>query len=188
MVVLLFRETLCILEFVHPFIATALVSAPLHTTGLLRVDRYIRIKYPTNCENKLATKRVYIIMFFLWVLACMRAPLTRKSYLSKNQILLLLNSVVDGTVFLVMIIIQAISVYAIRHITRKSSIRNKMRSINQRIIKLSSRTITMFLVFGFSCTKIVTAYKVYAPRAKGSLGQTLNLFSSLVINLCTQIF
>ena len=46
MVVLLFRETL------HTFIATALVSAPLHTIGLLRVDQYIRIKYPTNCENK----------------------------------------------------------------------------------------------------------------------------------------
>ena len=57
MVVLLFRETWCILEFVHTLIVTALVSASLYTIGLLGVDRYIRIRYPTNFENKLRTRR-----------------------------------------------------------------------------------------------------------------------------------
>lgn len=66
-----------------------------------------------------------------------------------------------------MIILQAISLYAIRQVTRKSSIRNKMPSTNQRIIKLSSRTITMFLVLGFSYTIIGVGYYVYAPRARG---------------------
>ena len=72
-----------------------------------------------------------------------------------------------GIVFSVMNIIQAVSVYAIRQVTRKSSIPSKMRSINQRIIKLSSRAITMSLVFGFSYTIIVVVYKVYSPGAKG---------------------
>ena len=87
MVVLLFRETWCILEFVHTFIATVLVSASLYTIGRLGVDRYIRIKYPTNFENKLPTRRVYIIMFYLWVLGGMHATLTVKGYLNKKQIL-----------------------------------------------------------------------------------------------------
>ena len=72
-----------------------------------------------------------------------------------------------GIVFSVMNIIQAVSVYAIRQVTRKSSIPSKMRSINQRIIKLSSRAITMSLVFGFSYTITVVVYKVYSPGAKG---------------------
>ena len=106
-------------------------------------------------------------MLFLWVLACIRATSTLKSYLDEKQIFLLLNSMLAGIVFFAMIILQTISVYAIRHVTRKSSISSKMRSTNQRIIKLSSRTITMFLVLGFSYTIIVIAYYVYAPRAKG---------------------
>ena len=167
MVALLFRETLCILEFMYTFIGTGLVSASLYTIGLLGVDRYIRIKYPTTFEKKLPTRRVYIIMLFLWVLACIRATSTLKSYLDEKQIFLLLNSMLAGIVFLAMIILQTISVYAIRHVTKISSIRSKMRSTNQRIIKLSSRTITMFLVLGFSYTIIVIAYYVYAPRAKG---------------------
>ena len=88
---------------------------------------------------------------------------------------------VAGIVFSVLNIIQAISVYAIRQVTRESSISSKMRSINQRIIKLSSRTITMSLAFGFSYTVIVVGYKVTVQVPKVSLGQTLSLFSRLVI-------
>ena len=67
MVILQFRETLCILELVHTFIANALVRAYLYTIGLLGVDRYIRIKYLPKFERILPMRRVYIIMFFLWV-------------------------------------------------------------------------------------------------------------------------
>ena len=38
-------------------------------------------------------------MFFLWVLACMRATLILKSYLDEKQIFLLLNSMMTGIVF-----------------------------------------------------------------------------------------
>ena len=67
MMILLFRETLCILELVHTFIANALVRVYLYTIGLLGVDRYIRIKYLAKFERILPMRRVYIIMFFLWV-------------------------------------------------------------------------------------------------------------------------
>lgn len=99
MVILLFRETLCILELVLIFIATASVSASLYTIGLLGVDRYIRIKYLAKFESILPMSRVYIIMFFLWVLICIRATLTLKSYLDEKQIFLLLNSTLAGIVF-----------------------------------------------------------------------------------------
>ena len=67
MMILLFRETLCILELVHTFIANALVRVYLYTIGLLGVDRYIRIKYLAKFERILPMRRVYIIMFFLRV-------------------------------------------------------------------------------------------------------------------------
>lgn len=152
MVILLFRETLCILELVHTFIATALVTASLYTIGLLGVDRYIRIKYLAKFGSILPSRRVCMIMFFLWVLACVRATLTLKSYLDEKQIFLLLNSTLAGIVFLAMIILQAISVYAIRHVTRKSRFLTKC---DQQIKELSSYYLEQLQCFWCSVFRIL---------------------------------
>lgn len=168
-IVILFYETrLYTVEAMQMFVGVLLVNVSCYTVALLGLDRFIRIKYTTSHLQIFSQKRVYLMMAMIWIYSLVNAIFTFMSFTLDLPIMSLVNSVLETTTAIIICTLQIAPATVMRKIRDSSNNPTIMEKTSQYIIRLQSKTVSLFLVFFGPFLIIVVIYKVYGKYTFGA--------------------
>lgn len=167
-VILFYEIRLYTVEAMQMFVGVLLVNVSCYTIALLGLDRFIRIKYTTSHLQIFSQKRVYLMMAMIWIYSLVNAIFTFMSFTLDLPIMSLVNSVLETTTAIIICTLQIAPATVMRKIRDSSNNPTIMEKTSQYIIRLQSKTVSLFLVFFGPFLIIVVIYKVYGKYTSGA--------------------
>ena len=167
-VILFYEIRLYTVEAMQMFVGVLLVNVSCYTIALLGLDRFIRIKYTTSHLQIFSQKRVYLMMAMIWIYSLVNAIFTFMSFTLDLTIMSLVNSVLETTTAIIICTLQIAPATVMRKIRDSSNNPTIMEKTSQYIIRLQSKTVSLFLVFFGPFLIIVVIYKVYGKYTSGA--------------------
>ena len=167
-VILFYEKRLYTVEAMQMFVGVLLVNVSCYTIALLGLDRFIRIKYTTSHLQIFSQKRVYLMMAMIWIYSLVNAIFTFMSFTLDLPIMSLVNSVLETTTAIIICTLQIAPATVMRKIRDSSNNPTIMEKTSQYIIRLQSKTVSLFLVFFGPFLIIVVIYKVYGKYTSGA--------------------
>ena len=167
-VILFYEIRLYTVEAMQMFVGVLLVNVSCYTIALLGLDRFIRIKYTTSHLQIFSQKRVYLMMAMIWIYSLVNAIFTFMSFTLDLPIMGLVNSVLETTTAIIICTLQIAPATVMRKIRDSSNNPTIMEKTSQYIIRLQSKTVSLFLVFFGPFLIIVVIYKVYGKYTSGA--------------------
>ena len=167
-VILFYEIRLYTVEAMQMFVGVLLVNVSCYTIALLGLDRFIRIKYTTSHLQIFSQKRVYLMMAMIWIYSLVNAIFTFMSFTLDLPIMSLVNSVLETTTAIIICTLQIAPATVMRKIRDSSNSPTIMEKTSQYIIRLQSKTVSLFLVFFGPFLIIVVIYKVYGKYTSGT--------------------
>lgn len=167
-VILFYEIRLYTVEAMQMFVGVLLVNVSCYTIALLGLDRFIRIKYTTSHLQIFSQKRVYLMMAMIWIYSLVNAIFTFMSFTLDLPIMSLVNSVLETTTAIIICTLQIAPATVMRKIRDSSNNPTITEKTSQYIIRLQSKTVSLFLVFFGPFLIIVVIYKVYGKYTFGA--------------------
>lgn len=167
-VILFYEIRLYTVEAMQMFVGVLLVNVSCYTRALLGLDRFIRIKYTTSHLQIFSQKRVYLMMAMIWIYSLVNAIFTFMSFTLDLPIMSLVNSVLETTTAIIICTLQIAPATVMRKTRDSSNNPTIMEKTSQYIIRLQSKTVSLFLVFFGPFLIIVVIYKVYGKYTFGA--------------------
>ena len=172
----LFMDFSCVIQFTALFFLYLFGYVTVYTTGLIGIDRYVRIQYKTSYVSVLTSRRVHLLIFIVYCLAMLRASMNVIGFaLQKVTLIRILGSVIDFTSMSIIAYMQMASVRAIRKVMLESDNQAVMQGTSKAIIKLSSRITISFLAFTATATMLVFLSNIFETMATGNGRQVIEL-------------
>ena len=167
--ILFYKKTVYIIEVMQMFFSIFLVHVSSYTIAFLGFDRFLRVKYTIQYSRILSSKRVHIIMASIWLLSLLHAVYTLISYKLNNSLMHMLNSLIETLVALTICILHIAPAVKMNNIRGNAFNTSVLEFTNQCILRLSSRTISLFLAFLGPYILIVVVHKVYGQNTEGNM-------------------
>ena len=161
------KKTVYIIEVMQMFFSIFLVHVSCYTIAFLGFDRFLRVKHTVKYSRILSSKRVHIIMASIWLFSLLHAVYTLMSYKLNNSFMHMLNSLIEALVALTICILHIAPAVKMSNIRSNALNPSVLEFTNQSILRLSSRTISLFLAFLGPYVVIVIVYKVYGQNTEG---------------------
>ena len=142
-------ETDCIVKIASQFLSGFLVRLSAYTIGLIGVDRFIRIKYRMMFRSILTSKSVMFMLLLVWFFALINATMLTIGALVKGKVFGMIALVFDVTVLSFVIIMQLLTIKAIRRVNRQhgqTSV-NVTQQTHDRITSMCSKIMLLFVIF-----------------------------------------